>query len=120
MTNRSDPVDPLLVTDEDFEELPGGAFVFPGVYTFSDSKGHFVYIGESKNIPSRLKQHRKKKWFSEELTVEVLWCSDNETRLVAETAMILRYRPRENKAIKIGLSKSGGLYPLNFLRTRSG
>jgi excinuclease UvrABC nuclease subunit len=120
MSDRKDPADPLLVMISDFEEFKPAAFIFPGVYVFRDKKGHFVYIGESKNIPQRLKQHKKKKWFSEELDVTVLWCADAEARLTAETAMILRYRPRENKAIKIGLSKTGGLYPLNFLRTRSG
>jgi len=112
-----DPVDPLAVTLDDFSDfdIEKPPLLFPGVYVFLHGKKR-VYIGESGDVPRRLKEHRRKKWFSEKLKIKVLWCSDEQARLMAETVMILRERPRENKAIKIGLSKAGRIYPINFLR----
>lgn len=37
-------------------------------------------------------------------------------RLLAETAMILRERPRHNKTIKIGLRADGTIYEMGFVR----
>jgi len=108
------------VTSDDFEELKPGCLMFPGVYTFQDEDGDYVYIGESKNVVMRLKQHAKKKWYSKKHAVKVLWVQDDEARLVAETAMILRHRPRANRAIKIGLAKDGHLFSIQFLRGKPG
>lgn len=116
-----DPDDPFSVTRDSFvafntEKPP---LLFPGVYMFL-KKGKAVYIGESGNIPCRLKQHRRKKWHEKDLEVRVLWCEDDETRLVVETVMILRERPRANRAIKLGLTMAGRVYALNFLRASKG
>lgn len=116
-----DPSDPFAVTRDDFIELDKEKppFLFPGVYMFL-KRGKAVYIGESGDIPRRLKEHRRKKWYEANLEVRVLWCTDDQVRLITETIMILRERPRENRAIKIGLTKTGRVYGLNFLRSSRG
>ena len=112
-----DPKDPFVVTRDDFSkmDMKKPPLLFPGVYLFL-KKGKPVYIGESGDIPRRFKEHKRKKWFEEGLDFKVLWCNNSEVRLLTETIMILRERPRENRAIKIGLSKAGKLYAINFLR----
>jgi hypothetical protein len=113
-----DPEDPFSVTRESF--VPFNAdkppLLYPGVYIFL-KKDKAVYVGESGNIPRRLKEHRRKKWFEEGLEIRILWCADDQVRLVAETVMILRERPRFNRVIKIGLTQTGRVYGLNFLRS---
>lgn len=120
---REDPVDPFSVTFDDFEEYDKTKppLIFPGVYAFlkkgASGKLLKVYIGESKNIPQRIKQHKRKKWYEEDLEIRVLWAGDDEVRLITETVMILKERPLENKAIKLGLAKkTGRVYPINFVR----
>lgn len=114
----------LSVTRADFvplESVKIGTFQeLPGLYIFLNAAGHAVYIGESGHVPRRIQQHRKKPWFSEELKV-VFWpCEDPEDRLMAETVMIFRERPRANRAIKIGLAKDGRLIPLQFISSKRG
>ena len=116
-----DPEDPFSVTRDSF--VPFNAdkppLLYPGVYIFlKNSKA--VYIGESGDIPRRIKEHRRKKWHEEGLEVRILWCADAQTRLVTETVMILRERPRHNRAIKLGLTQAGRVYGLNFLRSSRG
>jgi len=96
---------------------------FPGIYRFRDPEGAFLYIGESNHIPRRLGEHRadhkkkgKKPYAAEDadVTVDVCFCPCDDLRLRAETLQILRHNPRHNKAIKIGISKQGRVYPLNW------
>lgn len=44
---------PSTVDSSFFSQLPSS----PGVYAFSDPKGHFLYIGKSIHIKNRIKQH---------------------------------------------------------------
>lgn len=116
----ADPVDPFAVTLDAFIPYPATPpLLYPGLYVFLKD-GKPVYIGESGDIPRRLKEHRRKKWYEEGLEVRILWCNDDQIRLVTETVMILRERPRHNRAIKIGLSVAGRVYGLNFLRSSKG
>ena len=112
-----DPSDPFTVTRADFSDLDmeKPPLLYPGVYIFLKN-GKPIYVGESGDIPRRFKEHKRKKWYEDKLVFKVLWCSDEQTRLVTETVMILRERPRHNRAIKIGLSKAGRIYPINFVR----
>lgn len=94
----------------------------PGVYVALDG-AKVVYVGQSKHIKQRRGQHvaeKSKKWAQ---NPKLRWvgrpiAGGVEARLVAETALILRYRPRANKAIKIGLKSTGTIYELSFLRGR--
>ena len=90
-------------------------FTFPGVYAYL-RKGRPVYIGQSQHIPTRMREHRGKKWFEEDLEIRVLWCQDEEVRFLTETIMILRERPRWNRGVKVGMTTSGRLYELHFKR----
>jgi hypothetical protein len=115
MGQGNDPADPFAVTRDDFIsfDISKPPLIFPGVYIFL-KKGAPVYIGESADIPRRLREHRRKKWFEEGLETRVLWCADAEVRLIVETIMIFRERPAQNRAIKLGCAR-GRIYPINFL-----
>lgn len=74
-----------------------------------------LYVGESGDIPRRLQEHRRtKKWFKEVTRVDLVVIPHTSPRLIAETLEILRLLPRHNRAIKLGISVLGAVYPLNW------
>lgn len=86
----------------------------PGVYLFRTSKGCAIYVGQSGDVFQRYRQHRRKKWFAEDLEFWALEIEGQSDRLVAETVLILRERPLQNRAVKLGLRKDGSVYPLDW------
>ncbi|MEE8522149.1 MAG: GIY-YIG nuclease family protein [Gemmatimonadota bacterium] len=94
-------------------------FIHPGIYVLSDADGGVIYVGESGDVTRRLKQHaRDKRWYKKVVTVRSIFCSDRDLRLTGETLLILRHRPRHNRAIMIGLDATAKVYPLQFVKTR--
>lgn len=90
-----------------------------GVYVFCSDDGTPTYVGQSQQPRTRCRKHlRDGRSFAEGAT-EVLFfdLDDHEARLVLETVLILQHRPRFNQTIKIGISNSGALRELQFLRS---
>lgn len=99
------------------ESLPGRWF--PGLYSFQDAEGRFLYIGQSKCVPDRIRTHaREKPWAQQIATTHVLPWRDPDTRLAAEAVLQLRYRPRYCQAIKLRIGKDGKLTEVSFIPTR--
>lgn len=98
----------------DFDPDNAPPLGFPGIYRFRGADDSFLYIGESRDVCRRYKEHHRKPWFSEVARCEVCAVIDDELRLFLETIEILRFRPRFNRAIKLGLSKHGRIYALNW------
>jgi len=94
-----------------------------GIYAYL-SGGKALYIGHSVNMRRRQREHardpQKKSWFPTVDEIRVLKLEGGkDPRLVAETGLLLKYRPRFNKTIKIGIANDGHLYELSFVRARS-
>lgn len=104
-----------LTERPDFCELSPDNFPpigVPGVYRFRDAEDGFLYVGESGDVCRRYKEHRRKPWFKDAVRFEVCGVIDPELRLLVETMEILRFRPRHNRALKLGLDKQGRIYSL--------
>lgn len=105
---------------EDLEDLPAGADLRlrPGVYVIVQvADGKVKYVGQTGCVGLRLKEHERTKRYNPKADrVKVSWEGNPERRLVLETLLILSHRPRLNRAIKIGLTKEGRLYEMQFLR----
>lgn len=92
---------------------------FPGLYVFYDSSRSPLYLGQSGEVRTRIRQHaRSKKWFSEVASVEALIIADSTMRLCAEAVLQLRHRPRYCQTIKLRLCADGSLQELQFLRAQ--
>jgi len=91
---------------------------FSGLYCLLNGAGDPIYIGQSVSVRSRLLTHRReKKWWPDvDQILTFSLASELDSRLIAETGLILRHRPRHNKAIKIGIANDGHLFELQFLR----
>ena len=99
------------------DSLPGPWF--PGLYALRGPAGEFLYVGQSKNVPDRIRDHRRKKtWFQEDTQVSVLPWRNPDTRLAAEAVLQLKYRPRYCQAIKLRIGKDGALTEVQFIPTR--
>ena len=117
-TFSENPFDPsLLDWFVSGDSLPGRWF--SGLYAMRDPNGNFLYIGQSRNVPDRIRDHRRERpWFREDTQVSVLPWRDPDTRLAAEAVLQLRYRPRWCQAIKLRIGKDGGLTEVSFIPTR--
>ncbi len=103
----------------DFDPSNAPPLGLPGVYRFRDADDNILYIGESGDVVRRYKEHgrpksRSKRWFKDAVRCEVCAVLDPSLRLFVETIEILRHRPGNNKAMKLGLSAQGELYALNW------
>jgi excinuclease UvrABC nuclease subunit len=106
---------PFTIQRGDFKTAPP-TIDRPGVYILEGEGGQILYVGQSGQMVSRSKAHRKKKWGGQIRSERYFACSDPEERLVIEAVLILRYRPRHNRAIKLGLRKDGSIYEIQFVR----
>ena len=98
-------------------DAPFTGFLSPGVYVLRDAKGRVLYVGQSADVRGRLADHRRlKKWFRDVRTRTVYLLDDASARLLTETCLIFRHRPRHNRAIKLCLCQDGSLKELQFLR----
>ena len=97
-------------------DAPFKVISFPGVYALFDEGGECLYVGQSGAVSERLRAHRKKSWFPNVVSRRVLRLKGAEDRLVRETVLILAIRPRNNRAIKIGLNKIGQIHEMQFVR----
>jgi excinuclease UvrABC nuclease subunit len=89
------------------------------VYAFCNEAGDPIYVGQSALLTQRLKQHTKKPWYKNVASVVAYPVAKAEDRLVLETLIILRYRPRNNRAIKIGIRADGSIYEIQFVGRRA-
>jgi len=64
--------------------------------------GEIVYIGSSKNIYKRFKEHKYQKDFE---FIELIRCSDMREALTVEREMIFKHQPQENIFCKNNLRK---------------
>lgn len=109
-----DPFDPALA--DSFIDPPDFPF-YPGLYIFRNATGAAIYIGQSQNVPQRLKEHKRRaRWYPKVSSVKVLLEVDPSTRLCAEAVLQLRYRPRYCRAIKLSLANDGTLHEIQFVR----
>jgi excinuclease UvrABC nuclease subunit len=92
---------------------------YPGVYVYFDTEGVALYVGQSKGVNARLHQHRRDRPWAPRIDKCLFYKEhDLDRRLTLETLMILRLRPRHNKAIKLGLTKTGRIYEMGFVPTK--
>lgn len=89
------------------------------MYILEGEGGEILYVGQSGQMVSRSKAHRKKAWGGQIRSERYFACGDPEERLVIETVLILRYRPQHNRAIKLGLRKDGSIYEMQFIRGKT-
>ncbi|WP_037315604.1 exonuclease domain-containing protein [Salegentibacter sp. Hel_I_6] len=88
--------------NSDFEKLPTST----GVYFFKDKDGIPLYIGKAKNIKSRIKSHFQEKSNRKYSLMQATYSIDYELTgsevlaLLRESALILKYFPKFNKAQK--------------------
>lgn len=69
------------------------------VYALFDTDGELVYIGQSMNVRSRLKEHwrqRGRAWSLDRWAVSVV--PPGKSRVEVEAALIARFKPSGNKA----------------------
>lgn len=77
-----------------------------GVYYFHNTEGHLVYIGKSKNIQNRAKQHFSKhtrktdKLFNEVASISYELTGSELISLILESYEIKKHKPSINKAQK--------------------
>jgi hypothetical protein len=91
-----------------------------GIYAYL-SGGTPLYIGHSVDMRRRQREHardrKKASWFPAIDEVRILRLEGGkDPRLVAECGLLLKYRPRYNRTIKIGIANDGHLYELSFVR----
>lgn len=105
-------LDDLRVVSPD--DVPSGS----GIYAYLSAARETLYVGRSVNMRRRLREHRaEKKWAKDIATIMVFELDGGtDPLLVAETGLILKYRPTYNKAIKLGITNDGRIYELQFLR----
>jgi hypothetical protein len=66
------------------------------VYELLNREGQHLYIGCSKNIGSRLNQHKQKPWWSDVTRIEIDQYPTAETGFAAEADLIRECRPTHN------------------------
>jgi len=91
----------------------------PGLYVALDADCRALYVGQSGHVLLRVKQHADKPWAPQ--VAEWRYCllpGGEDARLTAETVLVLRHRPRHNRAIKLGLRANGSVYELQFLSSK--
>lgn len=71
----------------------------PGVYFLLDADGDVLYVGQSRNVLSRMAGHTEKRY----ARVRMIHVEDDKRRLVVEGKMILWFQPPLNLS---GLGKS--------------
>ena len=109
-----DDFGPLEPFDAPFPKIS-----FPGLYALFDKDGDCLYIGQSVSIPYRLRQHKRKPWWSKVAQRRVLELPDEEERLVRETILVLQHKPCHNRAIKLAKRADGEWYECQFLRFKN-
>ena len=77
------------------------------MYVYKDKDGVALYVGMTNCFKRRHAQHQSKKWAKDIASYEVWPCANESNRLIAETVMIFRLRPRFNRLIKLRLDKDG-------------
>lgn len=88
-----------------------------GVYAFYDAHGTLLYIGQTGSFTVRFSDHRRtKKWFSDVARIVAYPLADCDLRLCLETALILKHRPKYNRAVKLNVSAGKPLQEMQFLR----
>lgn len=98
-------------------DAPFKGLLSPGVYVLFDTHGRVLYVGQSADVRGRLADHRRlKKWFRNVTTRRVYLLDDPTARLITETCLVFRHRPRHNRAIKLCLCNDGSIKELQFLR----
>lgn len=108
----------FAVTRDDFVPLDSTPLFSCGVYLLVSADGNIVYIGQTGSFELRMKDHaRTKKWWGDVDQVLCYPCANSDLRLTLEAALILRYRPRHNRAVKIALKADGGIYEIQFVRS---
>lgn len=75
-----------------------------------------VYIGQSANVASRLKTHRKEA-LKEFHTARVYPLDDLQSRVILEGILILYFRPPYNRGLNLGLS-CGRVWEVKWKRPR--
>lgn len=93
-----------------------------GIYAYLSAAGEPLYVGRSVNMRRRLREHRReKKWASEIDSILIYELEGGaDPLLVAETGLLLKYRPRYNRAIKLGITNDGRIFEVQFIRGRRG
>lgn len=98
------------------EDLPAGC---GGVYACLGEDGRPLYIGQSGLITDRITTHRRtKKWWKDVARVVATPLAQGDARLDLETRLILDWRPRHNRWIRVGLRVDGSLYEQQWLGTQ--
>lgn len=101
-----DSVEPRTFKERRFRKLSRAHRTWvAGVYTLLDAAGIPVYIGQSGDFRHRTAHHRAHKpWREEIANILVCHCPDPSDRLALEGQLILKYRPKYNKALMLGLN----------------
>jgi hypothetical protein len=107
-----------LTIKERGEELPPT----PTVYCMLDVKGTIVYIGQTKNLQQRFRQHeagspgKAKHWRA--VAYFVPGIENLHRRLQVETILICACVPAQNKSVLLTVTKNGHLSEIRYRRSR--
>lgn len=105
------------VTRSDFSPIDELPPFFSGVYLLLDADGEILYVGQSGDVPSRVRTHRRQqKWRAAIDAVKAYPLGDPDDRLTLETLIFLRYRPPHNRTVKLSKRKDGSIFECQFAR----
>lgn len=70
---------------------------FSGVYVFYDKHGDALYVGKTRDLSSRMRGHRKAKFYPYIYSILLYKCDNGLDLDVLETLVINELRPKHNK-----------------------
>ena len=86
-----------------------------GTYVFYDKEGVPLYVGQTSSYKRRFNQHKAgRKWWKFVDRVRVWDCASESNRLMSETVLIFRLRPKYNRLIKLRIDKDGDVSPARW------
>lgn len=68
------------------------------LYRLYDAEGALLYVGVTDDLPTRMRIHSEKYWWSEVARKTVAWYDDRDDAEQAETLAIAAEKPRYNRA----------------------
>lgn len=106
----------FAVKPEDFEPIENLPDFFSGVYLLYNEDDEIIYVGQSGDVPARVKTHKRRQaWRTEISYASAYLIASEDDRLTLEALIFLRERPRHNRALKLAKRVDGTIYEIQFV-----